>query len=145
MIKLRDLYQRSLTAGSAALRSWARRLVPGRRILILDNNEDTLAVMEAALTDAHYRVRVTTSINEFGEWVKRWHPNLILLDVRLREGDGEELSRQLKADKATRAIPVVFCSAYITADTDLSALHCDGVICKPFSLEELHSAVQRFF
>jgi two-component system CheB/CheR fusion protein len=46
------------------------------------------------------------------------NPDVILLDIRLPDHDGLEVCRRLKADPATRAIPVVLTSAYLRDDRD---------------------------
>jgi CheY-like chemotaxis protein len=80
------------------------------------------------------------------ERVKREQPALILLDLKLPGPDGFTLARQLKADAATRAIPVVALTADLLPHKEAWALEagCDGYLRKPLDREELIQLVARF-
>jgi CheY-like chemotaxis protein len=66
-------------------------------------------------------------------------PDLILMDLSLPEMDGWEATRQLKADPATRRIPIIALTAHALAtDRDQAlAAGCDGFDTKPVDFERL--------
>jgi PAS domain S-box-containing protein len=70
-------------------------------------------------------------------------PDLILLDIRMPGMDGIELCRQLKADKRTRDIPVIFISIIEKEHEKVKAFQAGGAdyISKPFQPEEVLARV----
>jgi two-component system, cell cycle response regulator DivK len=66
-------------------------------------------------------------------------PRLILLDLQLPGVDGYELSRRLKADEKTSAIPIVALTAYaMKGDMERArAVGCDEYVTKPFDTHAL--------
>jgi CheY-like chemotaxis protein len=72
-------------------------------------------------------------------------PDLVLLDIQLPGMNGYEVLRRLRADAATRTVPVVAVSANAT-DADLSAARDAGFadyLTKPVEMERLLDLVQR--
>ncbi len=88
---------------------------PGKAtVLVIDDTPDNLSLMSALLKD-HYRVKVASD-GATGLKIAMGEnpPDLILLDVMMPAPDGHEVCRQLKANPATQAIPVIF----LTGTTD---------------------------
>lgn len=80
-------------------------------ILAVDDVADNLDVLVAALSE-QYTIKVASS----GERALKIlaagkYPDLILLDVMMPQMDGYEVCRRIKADPATRDIPVIFLTA----------------------------------
>ena len=71
--------------------------------------------------------------------------DVILMDVELPDMSGLEVTRQLKADPSTRAIPVVALTAYaMVGDEALArAAGCDDYVTKPIERLKLLQAVKR--
>src|SRR5262245_44482600 len=71
-------------------------------------------------------------------------PDLVLMDRSLPKLDGYEATRRLKADTATRAIPVVGLSAHAMAGDREKALAagCDEYETKPIEFEQLIGKIQ---
>src|SRR5688500_13916196 len=77
------------------------------RILVIDDSPPNVALVRAQLERAGHRV-LTASTGREGLVVAAANPpDLILLDVMMPGLDGYEVCQRLKADPATRAIPVV--------------------------------------
>ena len=70
-------------------------------------------------------------------------PDLVLLDIRMPDMSGLELCAKLKADPATRDIPVIFISAASAVEDRIQAFSCGGVdyIGKPIKSEEVQARV----
>ena len=71
-------------------------------------------------------------------------PDLLLLDLMLRAKDGFQVLAEWKADRATRAVPVIIISAR-TAERDVVRgldLGAEDYITKPFGVRELQARVQ---
>src|SRR5205814_8040666 len=72
-------------------------------------------------------------------------PDLILMDLELPVIDGWEAARRLKADPATRAIPIIALSAHALAGAREKALAagCDEFDTKPIEFDRLVATIQR--
>jgi CheY-like chemotaxis protein len=78
--------------------------------------------------------------------VERERPRMILLDLMLPGLDGLQVTRQLKADPATRNIPIVAVSAMARPDDRDAALAagCDEFVRKPFELDDLEAVIRTY-
>ena len=89
-----------------------RRSTDDEVILIVDDLPENLSVLGSLLQGAGYRVKVANAGDvalRLAEHSPR--PSLILLDVMMPEMDGHEVLRRLRANPATREIPVIFLTA----------------------------------
>ncbi|MCC7198575.1 MAG: two-component system response regulator [Gammaproteobacteria bacterium] len=105
-------------------------------ILIVDDSVELLDLCSRFLSD-HYRVQVAAD----GETACRIAesaspPDLILLDVMMPGMDGYEVCRRLKADPASRDIPIIFLTAMTAPEHERRGLELGAVdyITKPLSL-----------
>ena len=110
------------------------------RILVVDDDPQTLRFARDALTRAGYTVVVTGDPAELSRIIRTEQPHLVLLDLMLPGDDGIELLRNvpLLAD-----LPVVFISAYDRDEVIAEALEAGAAdyIVKPFSPTELTARV----
>lgn len=80
-------------------------------VLVVDDASENLRIL-GELLKPHYLVRVANSGERaLGVVLKKPVPSLILLDVMMPGMDGYEVIRRLRADPATRDIPVIFVTA----------------------------------
>jgi two-component system, cell cycle response regulator DivK len=77
--------------------------------------------------------------------LKTTTPALILMDIQLPEVDGWELTRKLKADPATKDIPVIAITAYgqVGDETKAREAGFSEFLAKPVSTRELPSIIRR--
>jgi two-component system cell cycle response regulator DivK len=73
-------------------------------------------------------------------------PDLILMDFQLPVLDGYEATRRIKANPATRDIPVIAVTSYALSGDEAKAMEvgCSGYIAKPFSPRKLLAKVREF-
>jgi CheY-like chemotaxis protein len=115
-------------------------------ILVVDDNDAGLLLACSVLELDGYRVDSAGTAQEVLECVKTRRPDLILMDVQLPGQDGLSLTRQLKADPATAAIPIVALTAHAMAgDQELAlAAGCSGYISKPIDTRTFGAEVRTF-
>jgi len=108
-------------------------------ILIVDDVPENLAVAHDALDAAGYTVRVATSGIAALESARRQPPDLILLDAVMPGLDGFETCRRLKADLATRQIPVVFMTGLTDSEHVVLGFQAGGIdyVTKPIRAAEV--------
>ncbi len=112
-----------------------------RRILVVDDDPQTLRFVRGALSAAGYAPLVTGAPDDLERIIRAEKPHLVLLDLVLPGSDGIELMRQVPE---LSDLPVIFISAYRRDDTVAQALESGAVdyIAKPFSATELVARVR---
>jgi CheY-like chemotaxis protein len=115
-------------------------------ILVVDDNESGQLLVSSVLQLEGFRVDVAGSSEEVLERMNASKPDLILMDVQLPGQDGLALTRQLKADPATAAIPIIALTAHAMAgDQELAlAAGCVGYITKPINTRTLGDQLREF-
>jgi DNA-binding NtrC family response regulator len=115
---------------------------PAPRILIVDDQLGPRESLRMHLKH-DYEVRAAESGREALEWVRLWHPDVVLLDFKMPEMDGLEVLRHLKRLDPT--IEVVMVTAYDSLETVRVAQRegAPEVLIKPFNREDLVAAVRR--
>ena len=111
------------------------------RILVVDDDPQTLRHVRDTLAEAGFSPLVTGDHGELGQIIRAERPALVLLDLMLPGTDGIELMRTVPelAD-----LPVIFISGYGRDETIARALEAgaDDYIVKPFSPTELTARIR---
>ncbi len=108
------------------------------RILVIDDDKDLLEVVHALLTKRGFVVEIDNNWENGFEKIKKFKPQLILLDVFLSGVDGLEICKQLKSNPHTSQIPIVIFSAYPgIAESVIYEYGADDFIAKPFEVNDL--------
>ena len=111
----------------------------GRKVLIVDDIQADRAHLERIVSEAGHQTLLAENGTMAVERAKREQPDLILMDVNMPEVDGFAATRMLKADEATKNIPVVFVSGK-NQKADMAwgqMLGAKGYITKPYSREQI--------
>ncbi len=117
--------------------------LPRQTILIVDDVPANIRALVQSLPDG-YDIRVTTSGEEAVEIASDADPlDLILLDIVMPGMDGYEVCRRLKADEATKGIPVIFITGRSEEEEEARGLSLGAVdyIIKPFSPDVVRARV----
>ena len=103
------------------------------RILVVDDVEPNVRLLEAKLTLEYYEVMTAMDGATALEIAAAERPDIILLDVMMPGMDGFETCRRLKADPATRHIPVVLVTALDGREDKIKGLGvgADDFVTKP--------------
>jgi CheY-like chemotaxis protein len=106
-----------------------------RTILVVDDDDDIRGLLRAMIERGLHRVVEAVDGAEALELIRRARPDLVLVDLNMPEVDGSEVCRRVKADAATRDLPVLVLTA-AAQDADRRralAAGADGYLTKPFS------------
>lgn len=120
-----------------------QQLITRPTILAVDDSSDILALISGLLKD-RYRVKVANSGEKALTVVASSPPDLILLDIMMPGLDGYEVCGRLKADRATRDIPVIFLTAKNESEDEIRGFELGAVdyITKPISPSKLLARVK---
>jgi PAS domain S-box-containing protein len=105
-----------------------------KTILIVDDTEANVSLLEAILSE-EYITRSAARGSEALEIARSTIPDLILLDVMMPDMNGYDVCRALKADAATKNIPVIFVTALISPGDETRGFKAGGAdyITKPLN------------
>ena len=120
--------------------------VAKKTILVVEDEEYLLKLQSILLTIKGYKVEGAMDGQAALEAVETMKPDLILLDITLPKIDGFEVCRQVKANEATRHIPVIMLTAK-TSKEDLvmgEQAGADFYITKPYKSSMVIEIIQRF-
>jgi CheY-like chemotaxis protein len=115
------------------------------RILLVEDQEMNRDMLSRRLKKRGYEVSIAVDGAEGVDKARRESPDLILMDMSLPVMDGWEATRTLKADEATRAIPVVALTAHAMSTDRDKALEagCDAYETKPVELPRLIETMEK--
>ncbi|HEX5041766.1 MAG TPA: ATP-binding protein [Candidatus Polarisedimenticolaceae bacterium] len=108
------------------------------RVLVVDDNADLRAYASRLLAE-HYAVEAVADGQEALAHARTHRPDLILTDVMMPRLDGFGLIRELRADPALSAVPVILLSARAGEEARLEGMSrgADDYLVKPFTAREL--------
>ena len=77
------------------------------KVVIVNGSPEMLDLLDTMLAAGHYNVVFVESTEHAYSQIKRVQPNLVILCVRIDDGDGFQVLSMLKLDDETRGIPVL--------------------------------------
>jgi CheY-like chemotaxis protein len=111
------------------------------KLLIVDDDANTRALLREALEVCGAKVRVSASAAEAQHAVTAWHPDLMISDLGMQREDGYELIRRLRKLPPDQggSMPAIACTAYARADVHKHAMDAgfDAVVAKPVDIDLL--------
>jgi two-component system, cell cycle response regulator DivK len=116
------------------------------RILVVEDNEWSRDILARRLSRRGYQVICAADGRRGIAMAHDQSPDLIVMDMSLPEIDGWDAVRRLKADPATRAIPIVALTAHAMASDRKRAMDagCDDYHTKPVDFESLVRSMESF-
>ena len=119
-----------------------RRRLP--RILVVDDNPNTMTLMQDLLSSHGYDVVVAPDAAQAESEILRHPPDLVLSDVVMPGKSGYELCRELKSNPATRLIPFVLITGLTEREDRVRGIEsgADDFLNKPIYPEELFARVK---
>lgn len=117
---------------------------PKHKVLVVDDDPVSLKIMVSALK-SDYEVQVSTDAEEAIVVSQEDAPDLLLLDINLKRGDGFQILEALKADRNTAEIPIIFVTNDSCPETEAEAFikGSNDFIIKPIVAPVLASKAQQ--
>jgi DNA-binding response OmpR family regulator len=114
-----------------------------KKMLIVDDDPLVVRMLKMTFDLEGYDVATAFDGEEGLARAREFMPDVILCDIMMPKLDGLAVTRALKADAATKGIPIVLCSAK-TSDADVKAgkeAGADDYVTKPFQVKALAARV----
>lgn len=102
-----------------------------KKILIINNDPDTMQLLENLLGNAGFKTSALADINKVPEIIEQFKPNLLLLDI-----DQREVINRLGKAAGEKSIPVLLMTGHPYTSKDKTAGE-EHLIPKPFTLQHL--------
>jgi two-component system, cell cycle response regulator DivK len=113
------------------------------RILVVDDDDAVRGCTRLLLTRAGFDSQEAPSASTGIDEARSWHPDLILMDLRMQGTSGADAIELVRADPVLRSITTVAYSGFIPlfGEDELRGLGFDALIAKPLSAGELVECV----
>lgn len=108
--------------------------VPKKILLLVDNDEDWLALLDRFLEAQGYGVIVAQDYAGAVKTAERVRPHCAIVDLKLGSENGLSVCRYIKTSPALRKIPVIMLSGLDGVPADSG---CDAFVCKADGVERL--------
>jgi two-component system response regulator MprA len=121
--------------------------MPGKTVLVVDDDRDIREAMADALEAEGYRVATASDGLDALRWLRSQpdgpRASLILLDLMMPNMDGVEFRREQVRDQALQSIPVILLSADMSVGDKARAMQAAGYVTKPVELDVLLDVIQQ--
>ncbi len=143
--RLADLSGGELTLARTRTAFEARLSIPLAEqlaVLAVDDNADTLQLLERYAVGTRYRVHSASDPNQLLHLAEQFSPQVIVLDVMMPQVDGWKLLGQIREHPLTSHVPVVVCTILAQEELALS-LGASGFVKKPVKRQTFLAALDR--
>jgi len=109
------------------------------RILIAEDDLQSVELLEAYLADAGYEIRTATDGDATLREAQQWQPDVILLDIMMPKISGFEVCKRLRASPASRTIGILMITALDQSSDVERAVEAgtDDFLTKPINKTDL--------
>jgi two-component system, cell cycle response regulator DivK len=115
-------------------------------ILVVEDQEDNRQILRDLLGGAGYNlVEAADGEQALAAYAKQ-RPDLILMDIQLPVMDGYEVTRRIRADPESKAIPIIAVTSYALVGDEAKALAagCNAYVTKPYSPRALLAKIRQY-
>ncbi len=113
------------------------------KILVCDDDAGILEVIKIILEENDYEVLTTSTGKGIQKLINSYKPGLLFLDLWMPGIEGEEITKILKREKATKDLPVIIVSALNDTKDIAKKAGADGFLSKPFTIADLLEVVEK--
>jgi CheY-like chemotaxis protein len=117
-----------------------------KKILIVEDNADWRELLMMIIRKLGYEVMVAATGEDGLAQASAAHPDLVLMDLGLPRMSGDQATAQLKADPATKDIPVIIQTAFgmgLSAQRAIEAGAAE-ILHKPITVTEIAKTVRKY-
>ncbi len=117
-----------------------------KKVLIVDDEKDTLLILGKRLTAGGYSVIAATNGKDAIALAKSQHPDIIILDIMMPGMEGGEVAAKLKEHPLTRSIPVILLTALLSKTEEEeygSVVGGNITLAKPLDAEKLLDQMEK--
>jgi two-component system, OmpR family, response regulator VicR len=121
-------------------------MTDGKVVVCIEDEPEMIDLVKLILSRKGFQVVGALGGREGLEAIQQQKPDLVLLDLMMPDMDGWEVYQKMKADDATKAIPVIVVTAKAQSIDKVLGLHIakvDDYITKPFGPQELLESVEQ--
>jgi DNA-binding response OmpR family regulator len=115
--------------------------MPGKKILVVDDEPEVGQLMEHFLTERGYEVRITANGRLALTALDTFTPDVVLLDMHMPEMDGLETLKRLAARSPSLPVIMITVNEDIETTARLLEFGAADYVPKPFNLEYLEQAI----
>ena len=112
------------------------------RVLVVDDHEEVLELVQKALERDAHEVFVASTAAGAAEAVREQRPEIVVLDLGLPDGSGEELCRSLRQTSEAPAILILTAENRVSSRVRCLDAGADDYLSKPFAVAELRARVR---
>src|SRR5579863_2176377 len=115
------------------------------RVLLVEDNEMNRDMLSRRLIRRGFEVIFAMDGQQGVDLARSERPDIILMDMSLPVLDGWEATRRVKADNATRSVPVIGLTAHAMSGDREKAIEagCDDYDTKPVEMDRLIDKIER--
>ncbi|MFH1338858.1 MAG: response regulator [Candidatus Omnitrophota bacterium] len=116
-----------------------------KKILVVEDEQETLVHLSNILKRSSYEVISTTKGSEAVGLVKSSSPDLVILDIVMPDMSGSEVAAALSEDPATAGIPIIYLTGILTKKEELSIKKTGRhfIMAKPTTGKEILEKVEQ--
>lgn len=117
-----------------------------KKILVVENDEANLKMFQALLHVEGYQTIPSTNGDGFLSMVDAHRPDLIVMDIELEQRSGLDLTKELKASRDFKKIPVIAVTAFAMNGDEERILKagCDAYLSKPIDIRQFLVTLSRY-
>ena len=115
------------------------------KVLVVDDIQDNLDLTVELFEGDPWNVKTADNAKAAWAIIKRWHPNLVLLDIRMPEFNGHHLCTAIRMKRELDDIPVIFLTSEYTSKAETERgmkMGASDYICRPVDGKVLRQRVR---
>ena len=117
-------------------------MIEKKSVFVLEDDDDLRELFTYILETESYAVKAFPNATSFKENILIEHPNIVIMDVMLPDGNGIEICAAMKKDAKTAHIPVIIMSANWAILKMKEGCQAEDYILKPFDVDHLLKRVK---